>query len=388
MPSTPSSSSASTASRTSSSRSGSTSLPNRSMRPRTPWTRSRGTSGVVVVVGGDVQAVGVGVAEVGLDAALHLQRVLLAGGDDHADVDGPCGDSSRLSIAVPLKTPERMPREAPPRASSPTGAARRRRSASARRSRPAASSVPCRRRSRPVSSTMNVSVIVPPASIASTLGVWLSVAILNPLLGPSVAYVVERSPGPRRRATSPAPQTAGRTLWEDHKIGASRLTAPERRPRLEAPCARRSPSRRPMRAASAIEEILAAMTSELDEVAQVLTDTIHEHLDELDDDMRVGTLQSVRSNLGVMVTMLRRGHRPAPRPCRRRRRSPTPRSTSSAASSFELLQRAYRTAQGVVLEDDGSSACASRPTTRTALPTRSASSTTGSSPGSRRSSAS
>ena len=41
----------------------------------------------IVVVGGDVQPVGVGVAEVGLDAALHLQRVLLTGGDDHADVE-------------------------------------------------------------------------------------------------------------------------------------------------------------------------------------------------------------------------------------------------------------------------------------------------------------
>ncbi len=41
----------------------------------------------VVVVGRDVQPVGVGVAEVGLDAALHLQRVLLAGGHDHADVE-------------------------------------------------------------------------------------------------------------------------------------------------------------------------------------------------------------------------------------------------------------------------------------------------------------
>ena len=41
----------------------------------------------VVVVRGDVQPVGVGVAEVALDAALHLQRVLLARGDDHADIE-------------------------------------------------------------------------------------------------------------------------------------------------------------------------------------------------------------------------------------------------------------------------------------------------------------
>jgi hypothetical protein len=43
--------------------------------------------GRVVVVGGDVEAVGVRVAEVRLDAALHLERVLLPGGDDHAHVE-------------------------------------------------------------------------------------------------------------------------------------------------------------------------------------------------------------------------------------------------------------------------------------------------------------
>jgi len=45
----------------------------------------------VVMVGGDVQPVGVGEAEIGLHAALHLQRVLLPGGDDHADVEPVAG---------------------------------------------------------------------------------------------------------------------------------------------------------------------------------------------------------------------------------------------------------------------------------------------------------
>jgi hypothetical protein len=46
---------------------------------------STGDQRIVVVVGGDVEAVGVGEAEVGLDPALHLQRVLLPGGDQRAD---------------------------------------------------------------------------------------------------------------------------------------------------------------------------------------------------------------------------------------------------------------------------------------------------------------
>src|SRR6185312_6240151 len=45
-----------------------------------PWDQR-----IVVVMGGDVEAIGVGEAEVGLDPALHLQRVLLTGGDQRAD---------------------------------------------------------------------------------------------------------------------------------------------------------------------------------------------------------------------------------------------------------------------------------------------------------------
>ena len=135
-----------------------------------------------------------------------------------------------------------------------------------------------------------------------------------------------------------------------------------------------------------VEAIVETLSAELDDVAATLTDTIHEHLDELDDDMRVWTLQSTRSNLGVMVTMMREGADPAPA-------VPPPEALAYAKEyvvrglDFGLLQRAYRTAQGVS-RGCGSSACAGRPTTPTTWPRRWASSTTGSSPGSRRSSAS
>src|ERR1700736_1535575 len=93
-----------------------------------------------------------------------------------------------------------------------------------------------------------------------------------------------------------------------------------------------------------IDEILSTMSAELDEVARELTDTIHAHLEELDDEIRVGTLHSVRSNLGLMMTMLREGTDPS-------KAVPPPEALAYAKEyvrrglSFELLQRAYRTAQ-------------------------------------------
>ncbi len=59
-----------------------------------------------------------------------------------------------------------------------------------------------------------------------------------------------------------------------------------------------------------ILEIVETLSPELDEIAATLADTIHEHLDELDDDMRPWTLQSARANLGVIVTMMREGDDP------------------------------------------------------------------------------
>jgi hypothetical protein len=94
-----------------------------------------------------------------------------------------------------------------------------------------------------------------------------------------------------------------------------------------------------------VAAIVALLSAELDEIAAALTERIHEHLDELDDDMRVWTLQSTRSNLGVMVTMMREGADPAATVA-------PPEAIAYAKEyvvrglDFGLLQRAYRTAQG------------------------------------------
>ena len=96
-----------------------------------------------------------------------------------------------------------------------------------------------------------------------------------------------------------------------------------------------------------IDEILPMVSAELDEIARTLTDAIHERLEELDDDLRVGTLHSVRANLGLMMTMLHEGADPS---------TAVPPAAALAYArdyvrrglSFELLQRAYRTAQADV----------------------------------------
>jgi hypothetical protein len=94
-----------------------------------------------------------------------------------------------------------------------------------------------------------------------------------------------------------------------------------------------------------IAEIIETLSAELDDIAAALADTIHEHLDELDDDMRTWTLQSTRANLGVMVTLMREGADP-------RSVVAPPEAIGYAKEyvvrglDFGLLQRAYRTAQG------------------------------------------
>ncbi|HEX8752886.1 MAG TPA: helix-turn-helix domain-containing protein [Solirubrobacterales bacterium] len=94
-----------------------------------------------------------------------------------------------------------------------------------------------------------------------------------------------------------------------------------------------------------VEEIVETLSAELDDVAARLADAIHEHLDELDDDMRVWTLQSTRANLGVMVSLMREGADP-------RSAQAPPEAVGYAKEyvirglDFTLLQRAYRTAQG------------------------------------------
>ncbi|HEX6666700.1 MAG TPA: helix-turn-helix domain-containing protein [Solirubrobacterales bacterium] len=95
-----------------------------------------------------------------------------------------------------------------------------------------------------------------------------------------------------------------------------------------------------------IAALVEELSAELDDIAAQLADTIHEHIDELDDDMRVWTLQSTRANLGVMVTLMREGADP-------RSATAPPEAIGYAKEyvvrglDFVLLQRAYRTAQGV-----------------------------------------
>jgi hypothetical protein len=94
-----------------------------------------------------------------------------------------------------------------------------------------------------------------------------------------------------------------------------------------------------------IAEMVEQLSAELDGVAAELADTIHAHLDELDDDMRTWTLQSTRANLGVMVSLMREGNDP-------RSVVAPPEAIGYAKEyvvrglDFTLLQRAYRTAQG------------------------------------------
>jgi PucR C-terminal helix-turn-helix domain/GGDEF-like domain len=95
-----------------------------------------------------------------------------------------------------------------------------------------------------------------------------------------------------------------------------------------------------------VEAIVEIISAELDGIAATLTDTIHEHLDELDDDMRSWTLQSTRANLGLLVTLMRAGADPSVA-------QPPPEAIGYAKEyvvrglDLVLLQRAYRTAQGV-----------------------------------------
>lgn len=93
--------------------------------------------------------------------------------------------------------------------------------------------------------------------------------------------------------------------------------------------------------------IVSAMSGELDELTDVLSDTIHEHLAELDDDLRAMTGDSVRANLGLIVAMLRE------------RQAPTQAVAPEAALAYvreyvqrglelDLLHRAYRVAQAAL----------------------------------------
>jgi hypothetical protein len=94
-------------------------------------------------------------------------------------------------------------------------------------------------------------------------------------------------------------------------------------------------------------QVVDVMSAELDELTRVLTDAIHEHLDELDDDLRVMTAQSVRANLGLIVVMLREGAAPASAVAPEEARSYV-REYVRRGLGTEVLQRAYRTAQAAL----------------------------------------
>lgn len=96
-----------------------------------------------------------------------------------------------------------------------------------------------------------------------------------------------------------------------------------------------------------VNEIVEAMSVEVDELARLLTDMMHERIAELEDDMYVWTLQSVRANLGLIVTLLREGTAPSSA-------QPPPEALAYAkeyvrrALPFELLGRAYRIGQATL----------------------------------------
>jgi hypothetical protein len=95
-----------------------------------------------------------------------------------------------------------------------------------------------------------------------------------------------------------------------------------------------------------IEEIVETLSHELDEIAATFADTVHDHLPELEEDMRPWTLQAARSNLGVIVSMMREGDDPGSA-------QPPPEAIGYTKEyvvrglELSLMQRAYRTAQGV-----------------------------------------
>jgi hypothetical protein len=102
-----------------------------------------------------------------------------------------------------------------------------------------------------------------------------------------------------------------------------------------------------------IEALVERLSGELDEIAVILTETIHEHHGEIPEDLRPWTLQAARSNLGLIVTLMREGEDPAD--------AVPPAEAVGYAKEYvvrgldlSLMQRAYRTGQstfaGIVLE--------------------------------------
>jgi PucR C-terminal helix-turn-helix domain/GGDEF-like domain len=97
----------------------------------------------------------------------------------------------------------------------------------------------------------------------------------------------------------------------------------------------------------AILEVARTMSNDLDGVAHDLTEMIHANIGELENDLRHGTHESCRSNLGMIMTMLSDGTRPS-------LAAPPPEALAYAREyvrrglGFEALQRAYRTGQATL----------------------------------------
>jgi hypothetical protein len=109
----------------------------------------------------------------------------------------------------------------------------------------------------------------------------------------------------------------------------------------------------PVASRGEIETIVEKVSHELDEISVTLAETIHAHLSELDEDMRPWTVQAARSNLGLIVTMLREGDDPGT--------AYPPEEAIGYTKEYvvrglelSLMQRAYRTGQsvfsGIILE--------------------------------------
>ena len=150
---------------------GCTTSPNTSMRSRDALHPRARDQRLVVVVGDDVEAVGVASSR-----GRSGSRARAAGSPPWpavtiAPTRRPLRSSSRLSIAVPrVDAGDDRGKRLLGRRRPSSAAASSTEVDEADRLVLRASSGPCRRRSAPASSTMNVSVIVPPASMASTRG--------------------------------------------------------------------------------------------------------------------------------------------------------------------------------------------------------------------------
>src|SRR4051812_32290855 len=102
-----------------------------------------------------------------------------------------------------------------------------------------------------------------------------------------------------------------------------------------------------------IDGLVELLGRQVEEISATLADTVHDHLPELDEDMRPWTLQAARANIALIVAMMREGDDP-------RSVQPPPEAIGYTKEyvvrglELSLMQRAYRAAQsvfgGIILE--------------------------------------